>query len=281
MSFFKTVPFYLAMGTMETKERIKHMEISFNHLENSCDSSDSCLAEKLSRLDTLSPQDRAEIVKLEDSKETMRAGHVLLGQGQDVDNFYIVKKGWVISSIKNAGGSRTVIDIHHPGDIVGISQMPFAKSPFSCTAATNSIVCPFPRKNLEDLLRDVPRVAGMVQAVGMIEQAILYDRISKMSREEAHIRLCHFVLQTFCRLRFMNNDLTDRFYCPLNQATIGDAIGVTGVHVSRMFAKLSEMGLIERNGSFIRFIDWDSAVEMTEFVDRYLQTSLPWLPGNT
>lgn len=256
------------------------MTLNFSNLDNSCDASDSCLAEKLSRLDSLSPADRAAIVRLEEDKQSMRAGHVLLGQGQDVDTFYIVKKGWIISSVKNVGGSRTVIDVHHPGDIVGISQIPFAKSPFSCTAATNAIVCPFPRENLENLLRDAPRVAGMVQAIGMIEQSILYDRIAKMSREEAHVRLCHFILQTFCRLRFMNDDLADRFFCPLNQTAIGDAIGVTGVHVSRMFSKLSQMNLIERNGSFIRFINWDAAVELSGFVDRYQQTSLPWLPDS-
>ncbi|MEM9235068.1 MAG: Crp/Fnr family transcriptional regulator, partial [Pseudomonadota bacterium] len=187
-------------------------------------------------------------------------------------------KGWVISSIQSLDGHKTVIDVHHPGDIVGVSQVAYKNSPYSSYTASNAILCPFPRHHLDDLLKTSPRLSGMLQAVCMVEQTILHDRIAMMSSNEAHIRLCHFLLQTFCRLKFMNDDLENQFFCPLNQNAIGDAIGVTSVHVSRMFTRLSEMGLVERHRNFIKFLDWDKAVEMTGFIDRYAELDLQWLP---
>lgn len=254
------------------------MQLTYRNLQSPCDAYDSCLGEKFSRLASLSEQQYQLLIALEEDKQGYRAGERLVEQGQAVEKFFVIKKGWVISSVESNTGRTTVIDIHHPGDIVGASQMPFARSPFSCVTASNAILCPFPREHLDDLLKNSARLSGLLQSVSMIEQAILHDRIATIASEEAHMRLCHFLLQTFSRLKFMNDTLTDQFFCPLNQTVIGNAIGVTSVHASRMFGKLADMGLIERQRNFIKFPDWDRAVEWTGFVDRYANVSLPWLP---
>lgn len=254
------------------------MALSFKNLDKTCEEAESCLAEKFSRLTSLSDEHRQLLSRLEDEKLEARAGEGLVAQGQFVEKFFVIKKGWAVSSVVSKTGRTTVIDIHHPGDIVGSSQMPFATSPFTCATATNAVLCPFPRAHLDDLLKTSPRLSGLLQSVSMIEHAILQDRIATIASEEAHIRLCHFLLQTFNRLKFMNDTLDDQFYCPLNQTVIGNAIGVTSVHASRMFARLSDMGLIERHRNFIKFMDWDRAVELSGFVDRYENVSLPWLP---
>lgn len=233
-----------------------------------------------SRLADLSDRHIRILSGLEKSTIEVRAGEPLIRQGGLAEEFFVIKKGWVVSSLNLEGSRRTVLNTHLPGDIVGTSQMPFLRSPFSYMAASNCVLCPFPRDHLDELLRSSPRLAGLLQAVAMIEQAILQDRIALMSAEEAHVRLCHFMLQMFCRLKFMNGDLQNEFHCPLTQAMIGDAIGVTSVHASRMFSKLSDMGLVERNRGLVRFNDWDGAVELTGFTDRFTDISLPWIPDS-
>lgn len=254
------------------------MTLSFKNLDTPCEDGDSCLAEKFSRLAELSDAHRRKLALLEDTKIEVPAGQTLIHQGSVVEEFFVIKKGWVVSSLRTTDGRRRVLDTHHPGDIVGMSQMPFLRSPFSSTTASNCILCPFPKGKLDDLLKSSPRLSGLFQSVVMIDQAILQDRIAFMSSEEAHIRLCHFMLQTFCRMKFMNDDLHTRFYCPLTQSMIGDAIGVTSVHTSRMFSILSDMHLVERVRGFVRFHDWDEAVTLTNFVDRFADISISWLP---
>ncbi|RFB04358.1 Crp/Fnr family transcriptional regulator [Parvularcula marina] len=254
------------------------MSLNFENIDAPCEDVKSCIAEKFRRIGLISNEHLRLLAKFEDNPAEIRAGTEILSQDNPTNEFFVINKGWVVSSMKNITGVNTVIDIHHPGDIVGVSQLPYESSPYSSVTATNCVICPFPRNSLDDLLKISPRLSGMFQTVCMIEQAILHDRIAMMSASEAHVRLCHFLLQTFSRLKFMNSDLTDRFYCPLNQRTIGEAIGVTSVHVSRTFAKLAEMGLIERNRNFVRFVDWQRAVKFTGFTDRYENVDVAWLP---
>ena len=64
---------------------------------------------------------------------------------------------------------------------------------------------------------------------------------------------------------------------PLTQEDIGDATGLTAVHVNRMMRGLAEDGLIDRNGNQLRVLDEGGLCVEANYVDRTeLETS--WLP---
>lgn len=254
------------------------MSLDYKNLDDSCDQTDSCLAEKLSRIAPITDDHKRLLGQLEENWIEVPSGESILTQGDRVEDFYLVKKGWVISTRRSTKAQPMVVDIHHPGDIVACSQLALSHSPLSSRAASNALLCPFPRENLNILFTQSPRLAALFQSLIMIEQAILQDRIAVMSGCEAHVRLCHFLLQTFSRLRLMNSSLVNQFFCPLNQSEIGDTIGVSSVHVSRMFSRLAEMELIERYRNFIKFLDWERAVALTDFTDRYACIDVSWLP---
>lgn len=215
---------------------------------------------------------------LEEKKIEVYSGETLIQQGNESDEFYILKKGWAIKSVTTLNEIGSVVDIHHPGDIIGASQIPFQSPPYTCKMVTNGILCPFPRKHLDDLLRRSPRLSGLLMSLLIIEKSQLHDRLSIIATQEAHIRLGHLLLHIFTRLQFMNHRLVDQFYCPLNQVVIGNIIGTSSVHVSRMFTKLMEMNLIDRHKNFIKFLDRDGLITLTGFTDRYDNIDLSWLP---
>lgn len=183
----------------------------------------------------------------------------------------------MVSYIKD-NDSISVYDIHLPGDIVGLNQMIYSRADHTTYCVSNAKFCPFPRQHLDDLVVQSPRLAAILHINSLIDKSILHDRLSMICTRDAHVRLCHFLLQLLFRLRFMNNDLRDQYYCPLNQTAIGDAIGVTSVHVSRMFSRLAEMNLISRQRNFIKFLDLQKAINLCGFVDRYSEIRVDWLP---
>jgi CRP/FNR family transcriptional regulator, anaerobic regulatory protein len=66
---------------------------------------------------------------------------------------------------------------------------------------------------------------------------------------------------------------------PLTQEDIGDATGLTSVHVNRMMRALVEDGIIARNGgNQIRLLDENRLIADSNYIDRTgLETG--WLPA--
>jgi DNA-binding IclR family transcriptional regulator len=76
----------------------------------------------------------------------------------------------------------------------------------------------------------------------------------------------------------MNGGKGNQFSIPLTQEEIGDATGLTAVHVNRMMRSLVEDGLIERDGHAIRLLDEKRLAEEAGFIDRYARIDTSWLP---
>ncbi|MFA6046857.1 MAG: helix-turn-helix domain-containing protein, partial [Phycisphaerales bacterium] len=59
---------------------------------------------------------------------------------------------------------------------------------------------------------------------------------------------------------------------------IGDATGLTAVHVNRMLRQLEDDRLISREGGKVKFADEKALTRAANYVDRYENLDLSWLP---
>ena len=64
----------------------------------------------------------------------------------------------------------------------------------------------------------------------------------------------------------------------LTQEEIGDATGLTAVHVNRMLRQFEEEGMIARDAGRVRFRDERALARSANYVDRYEGLDLGWLP---
>ncbi|WP_158588409.1 Crp/Fnr family transcriptional regulator [Henriciella mobilis] len=243
-----------------------------------CEQADSCLAEKLRTLAPITEEQAGLMADLERNRNEARSGDVIVEAGAPCNDLFVLKKGWLISESFSSGGQRTIVRVHLPGDIIGSSQVPYAATPYRIIARSDAILCPFPRKNMSNLLERSPRLASLLLTIAMIESAEQEDRASVFRRNSAVAKLALFAQQTFGRLKLMNPLLRDSFHCPLNQTDIGDVVGMTSVHVSRTFSRLEEEGALKRHGSLIRLIDEDELSACSGYIDRYDQLDLSWIP---
>jgi CRP-like cAMP-binding protein len=246
--------------------------------EDVCAAEDSCLAAKLNKLAPLTESQVKLLAALEDDQEIVDAGTTLIEQDSPMDELFVLKKGWALASRAGHDGVRHVPTVFHPGDVIGLCDIPFAATPNAITAATRLTICRFPRSRLKDVFRQSPRLSGLILALGMIEQSILNDRIVISRRTEGHLRLVLFLLQTMSRLRLMEPMLDNQFYCPLSQEQIGAATGLSAVHVSRSISKLVDGQLIERPRKFFKLSDEAALEGLVGYVNRYSALDLSWLP---
>ena len=77
----------------------------------------------------------------------------------------------------------------------------------------------------------------------------------------------------------MDDNVSDRFDIRLTQEEMGDALGLTSVHVNRMLRQLEEEGLIARESGWIILRDEERLRQAGNYTNRNKHLDLEWLPS--
>lgn len=239
----------------------------------------SCLVEKIGYHIALCPDDAELLARLEEEEVAVTARSMVRDIGAPAERMYVVKAGWFFSAMVLPNGSRQILHIHYPGDIVGIPDIAFSRTAASLSAVTDGLLCPFPKSALYEVFERSPRLSALLFSIGMVEHAVLADRIRIISRMGAKERVAHFLLEVVSRLRVTRRDhAAVRFDLPLSQTMIGDAVGLTNVYVSRALKQLEDEGAIARDRRGIDILDEAAMKRWVDFEDRHFRIDTSWFP---
>lgn len=241
--------------------------------------SGSCFAERLGDLVRLTPAEQAILARLEERERPVRRGAVLLRERDPAGEMFILKSGIMMSSVMLADGSRQILRFHFAGDMLSVASLVYSESAETITALSPCIVCPFERSLFSAVISDHPRLAALIMVVNQIERAALTDRLAALGRTSAKARVAATLIELRNRRRVLDKDITSRFTLGLTQEEIGDATGLTAVHVNRMLRQLEEEGMIARENGNVIFLDERALLREANFVDRYDGLDLGWLPA--
>jgi len=238
----------------------------------------SCLAERLGHYVSLSENERAAFEGLEEQDRFFRRGSVVIRENEKPREMFIVRSGWLHSSAVLGNGSRQIMRFHFQGDLIGLSLLAFADSPETVTAVTDVTLCPFSRDKLSALIGDHPRLGALLLGLTAADRVSMADRLASVGRTSARARVGSLICELFARMRRIGALQGDTIPLPLTQEEIGDATGLTSVHVNRMMRGLVQDGIIERNGGTMRLLDERRLASEANFIDRTaIETG--WLPA--
>ena len=238
---------------------------------------ESCLAERFSHYVRLSDAEQQSLERLEERDRTCRRGTVVISENETPRELFVVRSGWLHSSTVLGNGSRQIMRFLLQGDILGMPLLAFADSPETVTAVTDVTLCPFSRERLATLIAEHPRIAALLLGLAVSDRVTLADRLASIGRTSARARVGSLICEIFARMRRLGAVDRDGIPLPLTQEEIGDATGLTAVHVNRMMRGLVEDGIIERAGNQVRLLDEERLFAESNYIDRTgLETG--WLP---
>lgn len=226
----------------------------------------------------LTPAEQAALDRLEERERALRRGGTLLREKDRAGELYVLRKGLMMSSVLLDDGSRQILRFLFPGDLIAISSLVYREAPETVTALTDAAVASFERSALSRLLADHPRLAALLLACDQIERVALTDRLAALGRTSAKARVAAILIEIRDRLRMMDKSVGESFALGLTQEEIGDATGLTAVHVNRMLRQLEEEGMIARESGRLTFTDERALCRAANYVDRYAGLDLSWLP---
>ncbi|AHE57313.1 Crp/Fnr family transcriptional regulator [Sphingomonas sanxanigenens] len=239
----------------------------------------SCFAERLGHFLDLTEKERAALARLEERERTLKRGQMLRRENDGSDEIYVLRHGWMMSYVYLDDGSRQILRLHFPGDLIGSSNIAYRDAAESLTAITDAVVCPFEKQALRTLFDDHPRVAALLFAVSQAERVSLTDRLASLGRTSARARVGALLLDMLHRIRFMRKDVTNSFELILTQEEIGDATGLTAVHVNRMMRALAEEGMIERRNGSVTIVDERALAQASAYFNRFAELDTSWFPA--
>ena len=240
--------------------------------------SGSCFAEVLSELIELTEVERRALEKLEERQRPVRRGAVLQRENEASGELFILRKGLMMSYVLLADGSRQILRFLFPGDMLCVSAAIYHESPETLAALSDCVVSPFDRATFSNMMVAHPRLAAMVLVYSQIERVALTDRLAALGRTSAKARVAALLLELRNRLRGTDKSVANVFALGLTQEEIGDATGLTAVHVNRMLRQLENEKMIAREAGRVTLLDERALSRAANYVNRYEGLSLNWLP---
>lgn len=220
---------------------------------------ESCVARSLS---ICSAVDSEHLGRLAASRahQNVAAGETFLNEGESASHFFNIVEGAVKVFKLMPDGRRQITGFLFAGDLLGLA---FNESyTYSAEAITPVKICRFPRRQLERLLDEFPRMEKRLLVMASNELAAAQEQMMLLGRKTAHERIASFLLALARReLRYGRDGLSVQL--PMTRTDIADYLGLTTETASRVFTSLRKRGFIEiENANSIRFADRNTLEEL-------------------
>lgn len=202
----------------------------------------SCRVRGLSICAPLSDRELAAMSAGRGGISEVPAGTDFVRQGDPAAEAFTVLDGWAMRYILLPDGGRQIVDFCLPGDFVGFQAGDGEVHDYSVQAITAVRVCSFARAPLLEGLAGHAEFAFRLACLSHRDQVAAFRHLTSVGRRSARGRIASLLLELFLRVRAQD----DRAWValPLTQEHIGDALGLTPVHVNRTLRRLREDGVV-------------------------------------
>jgi CRP-like cAMP-binding protein len=194
----------------------------------------------------------------------------LVVAGRPCRTFFLNHHGWLFRYKILHNGDRQIVDFILPGQIFGLQACFFKASLYSIATVTDASVSAIPLETVDSVFEQNLPLAKALFWSAVCEAAIVGEHLIDAARRSAGERVSHLMLELFVRLKTTGQTDGMSFNMPLTQELIGDALGLTTVHVNRTLRSLREDGLIMMSNKCVTILDFDALSLLADFDNSYL-----------
>ena len=229
------------------------------------------LIHKLEQFTRLSRDDKQAL----ENAASLKVRHLapkedIIHEGDRPRQLNLILEGWACRYKVLEDGRRQITNFLLPGDLCDMRMFILKEMDHSIGALTPLRAAEIPSDVILELTHSSPRLSRALWWNSLVEEAIAREWTTNLGQREAIERMAQLFCELFVRLRSVG--LTNRISCelPVTQEQLGDATGLSTVHVNRMLQAMREQGLIVLKGKSLTIPDLEALKRAALFNANYL-----------
>lgn len=198
---------------------------------------------------------------------------IVSSQGDWANSLHIIKSGWGCIYRDLADGDRQILDFPMKGDFLGF-RTGIGFNYYTLISVTEMSVFELSLDHLTECLVKSPRLAMTFIELMARQRAILVEHVISIGRRSGLVRVAHLLLELGHRARLNGTGNAVSFFCPLTQTELGDALGLTAIHINRMLRELRSDGLLTFRNNLVEFLNKPALTQISSFDEDYLNMEI-------
>ena len=127
-----------------------------------------------------------------------------------------------------------------------------------------------PHTLLREISETHAHLTRLLWTLTVVDAAIFRQWLVASGHLPAVGQISHCFCELWLRLSVVGMTDGRSFDLPISQADLGDAMGLSAVHVNRCLMALRRKGLLEWTGGRVTILNWEELSDLAEFNPEYL-----------
>jgi CRP-like cAMP-binding protein len=187
----------------------------------------------------------------------------------------LVIEGFAYRFKAASDGKRQIFSFQVRGEIPDLHSLHLKTMDHDLAALSPAIVGFIAHSDLLELCVQFPGVAGTLWRETLIDGSIFREWMLGIGQRQAQTRIAHLFCELYLRLDAVGLAQDWTVSLPITQEQLGDALGLSTVHVNRSLNGLRADSLITLGAGKLRIDDWDGLKDVADFDPAYLHLRQP------
>jgi CRP-like cAMP-binding protein len=229
------------------------------------------LIRKLERYGAISGPERTFLAQAVSRVVEYEPGQNIVNEGSGPAESCLVLDGFAGRIKLLPAGTRQILAFHIPGDFCDLHSFLLKRMDHGIEALSRCKIAKVPHEKIAEITDRFPSLTRALWWDTALDAAIHREWMVGMGRRSAYEQIAHLLCEMLLRLRAVGLVQDDSFDLPLSQEHLGDASGLSVVHVNRTLQALRRGNLVISNGRRITIPDLQALKEAADFDPAYLQ----------
>lgn len=194
----------------------------------------------------------------------------IVREGQKPGESCLIVSGFAARYHLLRNGRRQISAVHIPGDFVDLHGFLLGHMDHGVKALGDCTIATIPHQRLRAISADFPHLTRLLWLLTLIDAATHRRWLFAAGALPAAGQIAHFLSEMNARLTAIGLASGHRFVLPMSQAEIGEAMGMSPVHVNRTIQEIRRAGLVAWRGQQVEILDLPQLQALAEFDPTYL-----------
>lgn len=203
----------------------------------------------LSRRDELTPEEIKLLTALPRRRRSFARGETIIPSHAEPTECGLLVEGFAGREIMVGEGGRQLTAIRVPGDFLDLCTLLMRVTDHAVVALTSCVVTFVSHRDLLQLVERSLHLGRLLWLTTTLDGAIQRNMSVSVGRRDALTRMANLICDLYLRLETVGLAKHHTMRIPLSQATLGDLLGISAVHVNRTLQTLRRRKVVSWNTS--------------------------------